>query len=45
LPDAPTSLSAGFGDAAATLGEGDGALVSGGGSMEAFEVGALDGRA
>jgi hypothetical protein len=45
LPDAPTSLSAGFGDAAAMLGEGDGALVSGGGSMDALEVGALDGRA
>ena len=45
LPGVPTSPSTGFGDAAATLGEGEGALVSGGGSMEAFEVGALDGMA
>lgn len=45
LPTAPESPSTGFGDAAATLGEGDGALVSGGGSIEAFEVGALDGMA
>ena len=44
LPDAPPSPS-GFGDAAATLGEGEGALVSGGGSIDAFEVGARDGRA
>ena len=45
MPDAPTSPSAGLGDAAVMLGEGDGALVSGGGSMEALEVGALDGIA
>ena len=45
LPDAPFSLSVGLGDAAAMLGDGDGALVSGGGSIEALDVGAFDGRA
>lgn len=35
----------GFGDAAAKLGDGDGALVRGGGSMDECEVGAFDGIA
>lgn len=39
------SRSGGFGDAAARLGDGEVALASGGGSMEACEVGALEGRA
>lgn len=37
------SISTGFGDGADTLGEGDGALVIGGGSIEACDVGGLDG--
>jgi hypothetical protein len=45
LPNVPGSDSTGFGDAAVRLGEGEGALVRGGGSMDACEVGALDGRA
>lgn len=40
MPGVPAS--SGFGEEAVMLGEGDGALVSGGGSMDAFEVGALD---
>lgn len=37
------SLSRGFGEGPARLGEGDGALVMGGGSIEACEVGGFDG--
>lgn len=33
-PEVGASLSTGFGDAAARLGEGEGALVKGGGSMD-----------
>lgn len=44
-PDAGASPSTGFGEAAVTLGEGDGALVSGGGSIDECDVGALDGIA
>lgn len=39
------SLSDGRGDAAARLGDGEVALVSGGGSMDACDVGALEGKA
>ena len=45
LPEVARSDSIGFGDADVRLGEGEGALVSGGGSMDACEVGALDGSA
>jgi hypothetical protein len=45
LPDVAGSDSTGLGDAAARLGDGEGALVSSGGSMDACDVGALDGRA
>lgn len=45
-PGVDASLSArGFGDAAARLGEGDGALVIGGGSIDECDVGALEGIA
>lgn len=37
------SPSAGFGDGADMLGDGEGALVTGGGSIEACDVGNLDG--
>lgn len=43
--DVGPSPSEGFGDAAATLGEGEGALVRGGGSMEECDVGAFEGSA
>jgi len=45
LAGADVSLSLGLGEAAVILGEGDGALVNGGGSIDACEVGALEGRA
>lgn len=44
-PDVGASPSTGFGDAAVRLGEGEGALVSGGGSIDECDVGALDGIA
>ena len=44
-PEAGTSPSDGFGDAAARPGDGEGALVSGGGSIDECDVGALDGIA
>lgn len=39
------SLSTGLGEAAARLGEGEGALVIGGGSMDECDVGAFEGIA
>ena len=45
MPKVAGSDSTGFGDADVRLGEGEGALVSGGGSMDACDVGAFDGRA
>lgn len=43
--EAGTSPSAGFGEGADTLGDGEGALVMGGGSIDACDVGGFDGMA
>jgi hypothetical protein len=42
-PGTPFSPSTGLGDRAVMLGDGDGALVTGGGSIEECDVGGFDG--
>jgi len=44
-PGVPFSASAGLGDGADMLGDGEGALVGGGGSIDEYDVGGFEGMA